>query len=593
MMYLSELQNGQAVKNEAANINFELECDVIVAGLGTAGALAAVSAAESGASVIGIERIKMCGGTATAGGVFGYYYGLPGGRFEEIDKVTYELGKENFVSEQRHPYAKSHAEECAIYNAGGKIMYETAVAGVYLEEDTVCGVKTVSAGEVINISCKVLIDCTGDGEVSAAAGAGFNLGRQIDGKPQPFSSIRVFVREDKGLGLANFDAGYVLPNDAEDLTRGLLAANALHRGGLENFGDGLLWVTLPPGPREGRLIECDERLYFRDFIHGKRSDMPITYAFSNFDSHTQDWAFESDQVKDWMVVASLWGFVFSFPLPKEIMFVKGFSNLLCAGRNVSIDHDMASAIRMQRALQKLGEAAGYIAALASRDNIGIRSVDHNEIAAAMKTSGALNEADGLKGDKFASDPDEMLQILASDAPGTAIWQAGNHLARYRKMLISNLDSENEHIARNSALALGLGEDPAAIPKLIEIVRSHDQFEPKSSRSHNQRRILGAIHLLGNLGGSEAITALLEFILTPELDLQEFSHTLIALMKLGDCNLNKRAEIAEALNVVLDDGCKEYKLLLKNSSSTGYRAFVDMTEFMQRIWQERLEQWSNV
>jgi FAD dependent oxidoreductase len=594
-MLLSELHNGETVNKPIANPIFDVKCDVLVAGLGTAGALAAIAAAEAGAKVIGVERLKMCGGTATAGGVFGYYYGLPGGRFEQVDATCLELSNEHFVAgnNNRHPYAKSHVQEQAIITAGGEIMYETTLVGIYLADDTIRGVKVISSGKTVNIACKVLIDGSGDGEVSAAAGANFTLGRQLDGQPQPFSSIRVFVTENQHLGLANFDAGYVLPNDAEDLTRGLLKANALHRGGLENFGDGLLWVTLPPGPREGRLIECDIRLRFSDFINGERCKNPITYAFSNFDSHTQDWAFESDEVKDWMVSASLWGFTFSFPLPKEIMYVKGFTNLLCAGRNISIDHDMASAVRMQRGLQKLGEAAGLIAAFASHDNTDIRNIDHAELVAAMKASGALNEAHQFKGDTFETDPAKIQDILASDAPGNAIWQAGKNLDQYHDMLIKNLDSDDKNLARNSALALGLGDDKAAIPKLIEIVRERDQFEPTSSRSHNQRRILGALHLLGGHDGPEAIAALLDFIRVPDLDMQEFSHTLIALLTLGDRHLTHQAEIADVLSECLGEGCAEYKLLLKNSSSTGYRAFVDMTKFMQRVLKERLQQWSNL
>lgn len=594
-MYLSELQNGQTIKTLVDNIIFDKECDVLVAGLGTAGAIAAISAAEHGAKVIGIDRLKMCGGTATAGGVFGYYYGLPGGRFEKVDEECVELSDKDFLTgnNNRHPYAKSYAIEHAMKNAGGDIIYESTVVGVYLEKDMICGVRILAKGQSTNIACKVLIDGSGDGEVSAAAGAEFEFGRQLDGQSQPFSSIRVFITEDKKLGMANFDAGYVLQEDSKDLTRGLIKANTLHRGGLENFASGLLWVTLPPGPREGRLLKCDRTMRFSDFINGERCTDPIVYSYTNFDSHTQDWAFESDDAKDWMVTASLWGYCFNIPLPAEIMFVKGFSNLLCAGRCVSVDHDMAAAVRMQRCLQKLGEAAGIIAAQSVRDNTDIRNTDRTELLSELSHSGALNTADQRPDDEFETTPETIRKMLASEKPGEAIWVAGKNLSNYRDLLLECLESGDEHLSRNCALALGLGENTVAIPKLLQIVEERDQFEPSSSRSHNQRRLLGAMHLLGKFGDCKTINTLLDFIKIKDLDMQEISHALMALLKLGDRCLEQRTLISNTLNKIFSEDCPEYKLLLKNSSSTGYRAYVNRTILMRKALADKLKQWSKI
>ncbi len=50
-MLLQWIQNNKIESREIAP-NFDMVCDVCVVGLGTAGALSAISAAESGASVI-------------------------------------------------------------------------------------------------------------------------------------------------------------------------------------------------------------------------------------------------------------------------------------------------------------------------------------------------------------------------------------------------------------------------------------------------------------------------------------------------------------------------------------------------------------
>jgi FAD dependent oxidoreductase len=590
-MLLSELQNGKAVSIQIDTPMFDAECEVLVAGLGVSGAIAAIAAAEAGAKVIGVERLKMCGGSATAGGVSRYYFGLPGGRFEQIDQVAIELSREHFVdgNNKRHPYAKSHVLEQAILASGGNIFYESTVAGIYLEGIDIRGVKVITRGQVKNIACKVLIDSSGDGEVSAAAGANFELGRQLDGKPQPFSSLRTFVSDKQTLGLASFDAGYIIPDKADSMTHGLLQANALHREGLEDYGDNLLWLTLLPGIREGRLIRGDITLSFKDFIAGKRYANPVAYAYSNFDSHTQDWAFESDEIKDFIVGASLWGHNYIFPLPAEIMFVKGLNNLLCSSRCLSIDHDMASAIRMQRGLQKLGEAAGIIAALAVRDSIAIRDVDRSKLLEKLQASGTLQIPEQLPCDEFNFNLEAIQEILASDAPGKAIWQCGRNIDSYRKILLRNIQSKDRNIARNSAFALGLGGDKTAIPMLLDIVRERDPFEPSSSRSHNQRRLLGAIHLLGRFNDSEIVSILLDFIKLPELDIQEFSHALMTLLKLTEVMKDKK-QIVENLKQLLKKDYPQHKLLLKISSNSNCKTHIDMNQFMRDVLMRKLKEW---
>ncbi len=248
---------------------------------------------------------------------------------------------------------------------------------------------------------------------------------------------------------------------------------------------------------------------------------------------------------------------------------------------------------MQRCLQKLGEAAGIIAAQSVRDNTDIRNTDRDELLAELSRSGALNTAEQRLDDKFKTDPAEIRKILASEKPGEAIWVAGKNITVYRKLLLECLESKDEHLSRNSALALGLGGDTVAIPKLLQIVEERDQFEPLSSRSHNQRRLLGAMHLLGKFGDSKVIDTLLDFIKIKDLDMQEISHALMALLKLGDSCVEQRTLISNTLSKIFGDDCPEYKLLLKNSSSTGYRAYVNRTILMRQAAADKLEQWSKI
>lgn len=90
---LYERQNGAVVAREA-ELDGAAEFDVIVAGLGKAGSLAAISAAEQGMRVLGLERLNAMGGTGTIGAVVGYYFGNKDGLFEEIGREVQALAKD-------------------------------------------------------------------------------------------------------------------------------------------------------------------------------------------------------------------------------------------------------------------------------------------------------------------------------------------------------------------------------------------------------------------------------------------------------------------------------------------------------------------
>lgn len=585
-MILSELIDGKVHYNNS-EVKFDAEFDLIVCGLGTAGAIAALSAAENGASVLGIEQANMCGGTATAGGVFGYYYGLPGGLFEEIDAAAAAMREDCFATGGSfHPDAKSIELEQRLLADGVRIEYESSIAGVFTDGNGhICGVRAVTPDGLADFACKVLIDASGEGQICAMAGAEFEYGRDSDGKPQPFSSIRIVYSEPGRVGGANFDAGYMAPVDGADLSRGVIAANALHR----DSSNPILSITTIPGGREGRLITCDARLRFDDFMSGERCDKPVALCYSNFDSHTQDWAFEENIAKDWMVAASLWGKCFVIPVPLEAMLVKGFDNLMAVGRCLSVDHLMACAVRMQRGMQKLGEAAGITAALATAGKCSLREVEYESIIGKLR-DGLVMEGQPLPDCSWPEDS-QLEEILGGDKPGEAIWTMARNIATYKPRLLKCLASENRHISANAALALGLAGCGEAMDTLRDIVSSGDDFVPASSRSHNQARILGAIHLLGSMPEQESIGVLMDFAHGAlARGFQELSHTLVSLIRLGDAFEEQQGSIAETLNAMLMDVEPENCRLLLKNCSTGSNIYEPMDKLCRHIVYEKISAW---
>lgn len=52
---------GKQLRRTEVQPSFDLECEILVAGLGSAGSIAAVAAAECGRTVIGIDRFPLLG----------------------------------------------------------------------------------------------------------------------------------------------------------------------------------------------------------------------------------------------------------------------------------------------------------------------------------------------------------------------------------------------------------------------------------------------------------------------------------------------------------------------------------------------------
>ena len=84
-MILSTLENGKVTKTTVPEQKFDIKCDVLIVGAGSAGIYAADAAARNGADVVLCEIAENIGGMHVCGNVNGYYYGMKGGTFEEDD----------------------------------------------------------------------------------------------------------------------------------------------------------------------------------------------------------------------------------------------------------------------------------------------------------------------------------------------------------------------------------------------------------------------------------------------------------------------------------------------------------------------------
>ena len=618
-MKLYERKNGQVAAREAS-LQPDAEYDIIVAGLGTAGAIAAIAAAEQGMRVLGLERMHAMGGTGTIGAVTGYYFGNKGGLFEEIDQEVRRLTQESGYTKAGGVNAelKMLALERRALAAGVDLCFESTVIGVYREGNVVRGVRWKSPEGIRSAACRVLIDCTGDAEAAVTAGAAYRKGRAADGKSQPYSSAVVWI-EDGMVRTFYTDSGYVDVDDSEGYSQAVIDAACMSTHQPERFDESRKFVKLAPllGVREGRRIDGEEPLTFAGFTEGRETAEPLFYAYSNLDNHTKDVAFESELQRDWIVAASLWGLNFSIPVPLGALIPKDLDGILVAGRALAVDHDLAAAVRMKRDMQKCGEAAALAAALAVRLGTSVRSVPYEQLRPLLMEKGCLQEAnrkgfrEGIPSQDDAMPPvfwlkeeADIREGLSGEKPGLAIWSARLAGERIRPALRRWMaQTDNEHLRRHSAIALGLLGDEAAIPVLREMVRERDAFFPKTSRKYNQARGYASIYLLGKLEDEGIVPELLSILESreefsnvssdaefinhdDEYFFQYFTFSMRALFQIAERHRHLRGQVMHAVKRIVQNPDFSLKVTLKPSKTLSF----DMADTIRGIVRRQEQAW---
>lgn len=498
--------------------------DCIVVGGGTAGALAAITLVRRGMRTLVVERMNCLGGTGTAGHVAGYYFGNRGGLYEQIDAAAssyeaygYAVGNAFNVELKKRVLEESYLSE------GGILAYEADLTGVLMEGRRVLGVEYADRTGVHRAQARLVIDATAEGYVCLLSGAEYTLGRALDHKTQPYSCVRIVSRENRTASYCYIDCGYADATDPEEYSRAILSATEYPFYLKEDFSEGerLLGHSQQVGMREGPLFVGEERIRLEDVVCGaNRPERVLFYAYSNADNHGKDMAFENRPQQDWMVACSLWGLNFTVAVPVGAVIPRGIDGLLMAGRMISVDHDLASCLRMERDVQKCGEAVGILAAEAIRANTDPRRVDYARLQRELHRSGCLLEQNnfGYVNRKYSLQDgrtvfpetlEEIRALLSGPEPGMAIWSGRRH--QPLSDLHAWLRADDPQLRVHTAMTLALGGDDAGAEVLLDAVRRRDSFVPATSLRYNMIRGVSCLYLLGRLGWLGALDEVLRLI----------------------------------------------------------------------------------
>lgn len=403
------------------------DVDVFVAGGGPAGVAAAVAAAESGASVFLAESFGAFGGAAVNALVPAFMQFTDGVRFlaggigrrvrDYIRANCPEVNKKYCPDNIPVETLKLCYDEM-ILKAGVQFEFFSRVSDVITQDGQLRYVICCAKGETYAVRARLFIDCTGDGDLAALAGAAYEQGDEngdvmaatlcalwngIDWSRVVRPDSRrlddafadgVFTNEDRHLpgiwpvstGTGGSNVGHVYDIDgtrAESLSRGMVEGRRQlqeYRNYYKNYLSGYenaepIISATQIGIRETRRITGDYVLNVEDFLSRAVFEDEIgRYAYPiDIHSGKNTQAGYEEYARKFASLRYEKGE--SYGIPYRSLLVKGFDNLLTAGRCISVDRSMQASVRVMPCCFITGEAAGLAAALAAAGDGNTRHVD--------------------------------------------------------------------------------------------------------------------------------------------------------------------------------------------------------------------------
>jgi hypothetical protein len=298
-------------------------------------------------------------------------------------------------------------------SAGVTVRYGTMLQGARVEGGRIVEISTASKSGTETWSADVFVDASGDGDLGAFAGCGFEMGRPSDGKLQPGSMNAVIGGwpADIGDGEAlakdiletlereNFELSYrktrlfeipgapglrrcmwthlcgLDPTDADSLTAANIegrrqvhaVVDCLRTSEDLRFADLFVAATGPwVAIREGRRIHGHYTLTIEDLREKRRFEDEVVRVAFNVDIHHVDPS-EGRHLEIEKVAP--------YGIPYRCMVARDVDNLLMAGRCISGDFRAHGSYRTTSDCTAMGEVAGRAAARSAARGVPPIEVD--------------------------------------------------------------------------------------------------------------------------------------------------------------------------------------------------------------------------
>lgn len=441
--------------------------DVLVIGGGPAGIGAAIAAAEAGARVVLVERYGFLGGNATAALVMplmsfhtqrhrrekrGGTSLLPtdhgpgdpviAGVLQRLLLRLVQSGgaiAPSIDTGYTVPFDPERFKACALElldEAGVHFLFHAFASDALLEHGRVAGAVLESKSGPLAVRAAVVVDCSGDADLAARAGAPHEIGRDEDGLVQPMTlmariadfdrhGFAAYVRENPAqwrgvhglwdlvkqateagelqlpredilffatphaheISLNSTRVTRVLGCDVWDLTRAELTARRqlveierFLRRRVPGFEKAYVVQSgVQVGVRETRRIAGDYRLTVDDILGARKFADVIARGTYPVDIH-------SPTGKGTVLKHLPPGEAYDIPL--RCLLPRGVDGVLVAGRAISGTHEAHSSYRVMPISMATGQGAGVCAAIAARRGLTPREVPLADVQAELRRQGA-------------------------------------------------------------------------------------------------------------------------------------------------------------------------------------------------------------
>ena len=415
--------------------------DVVIAGGGTAGHVAAIQAGRAGASTSIIEAGTMLGGTMTAGGVYmpNHFFNINGPVVQGIPWELYAKSKEieglpipdyknrrpvespGYYSYINIPVYAAVAEEEAL-NAGVIIHYHEFIAEIKAVGD-LWEITSLGRGIRRVTKAKEIIDCSGDSDVVRMLGLKVlkskvsqpgTLQYKIEGiEYEQIWKEEVQIIYEEAIKDGTLQKGdwayanmnpfkYYLDHGGHNATHIYDAdtsdADGQTRANIEGRKRMLRMFkfvrTSIPGceratikmmaahalARETYHTVGEHLITKDDFFKATNFKDKVCNAFNYVDMHSQEIGCEVEFLESVDLLPKV---------PFRALIPKGSRRITVAGRNVSANRVAFAGIRAQCTCMAMGQAMGAAAVLAAQKGIASRDVSSQDIVALTVEHGAV------------------------------------------------------------------------------------------------------------------------------------------------------------------------------------------------------------